>query len=71
MPQATTILGAAKISGKTNGGTSIGVVQAFTKEMRAIVADSAGTTSEQVVEPFAHYNIVRLRQDVLDNSIVG
>ncbi len=71
MPQATTILGAAKISGKTNGGTSIGVIQAFTKEERAFVADSAGTTFEQVVEPFAHYNIVRLRQDVLDNSVVG
>lgn len=71
MPQATTILGATKISGKTNNGTSIGVLQAFTKEMRAIVADSAGTTSEQVVEPFAHYNILRVRQDVLDNSIVG
>ena len=71
MPQATTILGAAKISGKTNNGTSIGVIQAFTKEMRATVADSAGHTSEQVVEPFAYYDIVRLRQDVLDNSIVG
>ncbi len=70
-PQATTILGAAKISGKTNSGTSIGVLQAFTKEMRATVADSTGKVSDQIVEPFAHYNILRLRQDVLDNSIVG
>lgn len=71
LPQATTILGAAKISGKTDGGTSIGVLQAFTKEMRATVADSTGRTSEQVVEPFAHYNVIRLRKDVLDNSVVG
>ncbi len=71
LPQATTILGAAKVSGKTNSGLSIGVLQAFTKEMRATVADSLGKTSEQVIEPFAHYSIVRFRQDVLDNSIVG
>ncbi len=71
LPQATTILGAAKISGKTNSGTSIGVLQAVTREMRATIADSAGNTSGQVVEPFAHYSVVRLRQDVLDNSIVG
>ena len=71
LPQATTILGAAKISGKTNAGTSIGVLQAFTKEMRATVVDSAGKSSEQIIEPLAHYNVVRLRQDVLDNSVVG
>jgi hypothetical protein len=71
LPLSTTILGAAKISGKTNGGTSIGALQAFTKEMRATVADSNGKPSEQIIEPFSHYNILRLRQDVLDNSIVG
>jgi hypothetical protein len=71
LPLSTTILGAAKISGKTNAGTSIGALQAFTKEMRATVADSNGKASEQIIEPFSHYNILRVRQDVLDNSIVG
>ncbi len=51
LPQVTTILGAAKISGKTNSGTSIGVLQAFTKEMRATVVDSTGKSSEQIIEP--------------------
>ncbi|MBI5473191.1 MAG: carbohydrate binding family 9 domain-containing protein [Ignavibacteriae bacterium] len=71
MPHAATILGAAKVSGKTDAGTSVGILQAFTKEMRATVADSAGNSSEQIIEPFAHYNVLRLRQDVLDNSVVG
>ncbi len=71
LPQTTTILGAAKLTGKTNSGLSVGVLQAFTAEMRARVADSTGATSEQVIEPLAHYNIVRLRQDVQENSVVG
>jgi hypothetical protein len=71
VPLATTILGAAKLSGKTNSGTSLGALQAFTKEMRATVADSNGTTAEQIIEPFSHYNVLRVRQDVLDNSLVG
>ena len=70
-PQSTSILGAAKLSGKTTGGLSVGVLQAFTEEERATVADSGGGNSEQVVEPFAHYNILRLRQDVLENSNFG
>lgn len=71
LPSSTTILGAAKLTGKTNSGLSLGVLQAFTKAMRATVADSSGRTFEQVIEPFAHYNVLRLRQDVLTNSVVG
>ncbi|MBI4547284.1 MAG: carbohydrate binding family 9 domain-containing protein [Ignavibacteriae bacterium] len=71
LPQHTTILGAAKLNGKTNGGFSLGVMQAFTGEEKAFVVDSTYNRSEQIVEPFAHYNVVRLKQDVLDNSNVG
>lgn len=71
MPQTTTILGAAKFTGKTSGGFSIGVLQAVTQEEQAVVVDSSGIKSEQVLEPLAHYTIVRLKHDVLDNSSVG
>lgn len=71
LPQAVTILGAAKLTGKTSGGLSIGALQAFTKEEKAGVADSLGAVSEQVLEPFAHYNVIRLKQDILENSNVG
>lgn len=71
LPQTVTILGAGKLSGKTVGGFSFGVLQAVTKEERAVVVDSSGNESEQVVEPLAHYSVVRLKQDVLDGSNVG
>jgi len=70
-PQSTSILGAAKLSGKTTGGLSVGVLQALTAEEKGTVVDSTGVSSEQVVEPFAHYNVLRLRQDVLENSNFG
>jgi hypothetical protein len=70
-PQAVSILGAAKFSGKTAGGLSIGVLEAFTEEETATVSDSTGNASDQIVEPFAHYNVIRLRQDVLQNSNIG
>jgi hypothetical protein len=71
MPQQTAILGAVKLTGKTGGGLSMGVMEAFTKEERATVADSLGNTSEQVLEPFSHYNVLRLKQDLWGNSNVG
>jgi len=71
MSNNTTILGAAKLTGKTNGGLSIGVLQAFTEKEIATVADSQNIRSQQILEPFAHYNVIRLRQDVLSNSNVG
>ncbi|MBI1805002.1 MAG: carbohydrate binding family 9 domain-containing protein [Ignavibacteriae bacterium] len=71
VPQNVTILGAAKISGKTNDGLSIGVLQAFTEEEKAIVVDSTRQKSEQVLEPLAHYSILRLKKDFLNNSNVG
>lgn len=71
LPEQATILGAAKLTGKTNGGLSVGALQAFTKEERAVVIDLNGNRSEPLLEPFANYSVVRLKQDVLDNSNVG
>ncbi len=71
IPKTTTILGAAKITGKTNGGLSLGILEAFTQEEKARVIDSTGATGEQVLEPFAHYNVIRLKQDIMDNSNIG
>jgi len=71
LPQQTAILGAAKLTGRTNGGLSLGMMQAFTPEETAVAVDSAGNRSQQIIEPFAHYAVVRLKQDVLDNSNVG
>ena len=71
IPQHVTILGAAKLTGKFAGGMSLGVLQAVTREEVARVVDAEGSSSEQVLEPLALYNVARFRQDVLSGSYVG
>ena len=61
-PRATTILGAAKLTGKTSNGWSIGVIEAVTARERAhhfigLVRDST------LVEPASNYFVARLQRD--------
>lgn len=70
-PEATTILGAAKITGKTEKGLAIGILQAVTAEEKATVLTNTGRTAEQIVEPLSNYSVVRLKQDVGENSTLG
>ncbi|HCA78909.1 MAG TPA: hypothetical protein DEP53_04165 [Bacteroidetes bacterium] len=70
-PRFATILGAAKISGKTESGLSIGVLEAVTRKETATMVDDRGNRSDVTVEPLANYSLVRLRQDLLENSNVG
>ncbi len=58
IPQYTTILGAAKISGKI-GQISVGAFTAFTAQEKAQL-QSGNERSEQVVEPLANYSVVRM-----------
>ena len=61
-PQNSTILGAAKFSGKTKNGWSIGVLESMTsKEFTEI--SSNGTTSESLSEPFTNYFVGRVQKD--------
>jgi len=57
-PDATTILGAGKLTGKITEGWSIGTIHTFTQREYAVI-DSSGVRYNDVVEPFASYNIVR------------
>ncbi|HEY5615447.1 MAG TPA: DUF5916 domain-containing protein [Bacteroidota bacterium] len=70
-PRFATILGAAKISGKTSSGLSLGVLEAVTQEERVTFVDSASQRSDRVVEPLVNYSLVRLRQDFWENSNAG
>ena len=63
LPEATTIYGAAKLTGKTQRGLSVGALSAFTAQEEQ---------ADVVTEPFAHYGVARLRQDLGDgNTTVG
>ncbi len=61
-PESTTILGAAKITGKTNHGLSLGILQSLTQKETARLSSPLGT-SEPVVEPFGSYTVARLHKD--------
>jgi hypothetical protein len=59
----TTILGAAKVSGKTTGGWTVGLMTAATQNERAEVIDSLGARHFDVVEPQSNYFVGRLARD--------
>ena len=62
MPDATTILSAVKLSGKTDGGLEVAALQSFTQKETAQVYGPAGTR-DSVVEPFGSYTVARLHKD--------
>lgn len=59
----STILGAAKLSGKTASGWTMGFVGALTEEETAGVVDSLGARYRDVVEPRTAYFVGRLAKD--------
>jgi hypothetical protein len=63
-PETTTILGAAKLTGRTAGGWSMGLLEAVTENESAIFVDAAQARQEAVVEPLANYLAGRLRRDL-------
>ncbi len=70
-PDSTTILGAAKVTGKTTDGLSLAVLQSFTQKERAEVSSPAGTANP-VVEPFGSYTAGRVQKDWgKGNTILG
>ena len=70
-PDNTTILGAAKMSGKTAKGFSIGVLQSLTANEYARI-DSLGKRKHLNVEPLTNYALVRVQQDYKQgNTVLG
>ncbi|MFQ5704388.1 MAG: DUF5916 domain-containing protein [Gemmatimonadales bacterium] len=59
----TTIYTAAKISGKTSDGWTLGITGAATAEEKASVIDSVGARFQDVVEPRSTYVVGRLAKD--------
>jgi hypothetical protein len=65
-PINTTIISAAKISGKTKHNWEVGVLSALTAREYAEV-DSQGVRSQQEVEPLTTYNVARAFHNFGDN----
>lgn len=68
-PPQTTIVGAAKLTGKTAGGWSVGVMDAVTARESGRWADTAAAArGEQVVEPLANYFTARVLRELRGGS---
>lgn len=63
VPDVTTILGAAKFSGKTASGWSLGMIEAVTAREDARIMTQAGTPADFIVEPLSNYLVARVRKD--------
>ncbi|MBS0011881.1 MAG: carbohydrate binding family 9 domain-containing protein [Bacteroidales bacterium] len=70
-PRNVRILGAAKLTGKTSDGLSIGLIESVTPRTFARI-DSAGRRSTQEVEPLTNYFIGRVQKDFnKGNTMIG
>jgi hypothetical protein len=71
-PEQTTIASAAKISGKTDDGFSLGILDAFTLRENALFKTTTNRDGRISVEPPTNYFVGRVKQDFHDGrTIVG
>ena len=72
-PDNTSILGAAKITGRTAGGYTVGLLDAVTnRENASFRMGGSGLERTQEVEPYANYFVGRARRDLnAGNTSIG
>jgi len=69
--EATTVLGAVKLTGKTEGKTSFGILEAVTNREHARIArtvDGERVKEDYEVEPLTNYFVGRVQQDILEGT---
>ena len=71
-PVNSSILGAAKFSGKTQKGWSIGVLESVTANEYAEITEVNGEKREEIVEPLTNFFVARAQKDFNErNSFIG
>ncbi len=71
VPSRTNILGAAKLTGKTKNGLSVGIVEAMTSQETASI-DTIGGRKTTTVEPLTNYFVGRIQKDINNgNTLIG
>jgi hypothetical protein len=66
-PDSTTIYSAAKVSGKTASGWSVGLLDAVTGQEDALIAsegDNPADSERVILEPLTNYAVARVRKDL-------
>ena len=70
VPGNSTIIGAAKLTGRTPSGWSIGTMDAITGRANATVQWTNNARSEVAVQPFTNYFVGRVQKDFRDGATV-
>lgn len=70
-PQASKLINATKISGRTRKGLGVGFFNAITKPMYAELEDASGQKRKIETNPLTNYNIVVLDQNLKNNSSIS
>ena len=70
-PDFTSIIGAAKLTGKTESGWSVGVIESIGNEENAEI-DFNGGRRKELIEPLTNYFVGRIQRDLnKGNTIIG
>lgn len=67
-PRQANILGAAKLTGRTDGGWRFGLMEAVTARAETRYLDAENTAQRGVAEPRSNYAAVRARRDLRDGA---
>lgn len=70
-PGKSKLLNATKISGRTQKGLGIGLLNAVTKPQYAIIEDSLKNTRKFETDPLTNYNVFVLDQTLKNNSSIS
>lgn len=71
-PTAVNLINAIKVSGRTQGGLGIGLMNAITEKTYVTIKNTAeGTSRRELIEPLANYNVLVLDQRFRKNSSVS
>jgi len=72
-PSFTPILGAAKLTGKSGKGWSVGALEAVAAEVSTkVYNEETGKTTYVTAEPFANFAVARVQKDIKEgNTIIG
>ncbi len=67
-PGEATLLNSTKVSGRTNGGLGIGILNSIVDDTYALAQDSTGNQRKLISTPFTNYNIIVLDQHLKHSS---
>lgn len=72
MPEQSTIAFASKLTGRTNGGWSLGLLEALTLRESAEFIDAGDARQSASVEPLTNYLVGRVRREMAGgNTVIG